>query len=103
MLFLDDGIKSDLAKSSTILQCVLAILDFECSKFHCQPEVIDVENNLAMVNLGGLNMIRAVHALSAVNRQFIRADGQPTCAHVDIEDSIVFCEALSLDKYSQLL
>lgn len=102
MLFLDDGVKSDLAKASTVLQCILAILDYEANKFHYQPEVIDVENNIALVNIDKMSYEQTLEVCRLVNLQFKRLDNAPTCAHVDIEDSIIFCEGLPLDQYSQL-
>lgn len=102
MKFVDDGVKDELAKSSTVLQCILAILDYECNKYYAQPEVIDVEQNSAVISIEKMHLDQLIQVCGLVNSQFKRRDKKPTCAHIDAEDSIIYCEAVMLDQYDQL-
>lgn len=103
MLFLDDSIKNDLSKSSTILQCIVALLDHESNKFYGQPEVIDVENNTAMINMDKMDTDQVLAICEKVNSHFSRADKKPSCYHLEIDDSIIICESVELNQYNQLI
>lgn len=103
MLFLDDTIKNDLSQSSTILQCMLALLDHEAGKFHKQPEVIDVENNIAMINMDKMHTDQILAVCEYVNSHFSRADKKPSCYHLQIDDTIVVCESVDLSQYNRLI
>lgn len=102
MKFIDESTKDDLAKSSTILQCILAILDYECNKFHFQPEVVGVQDNIAYVNLDPMTDIEIMQACIEVNKQFQRIDKKPTCHQQDHGKTFVFVEARPLDEYNRL-
>ena len=102
MKFIDEYTKDDLAKSSTILQCILAILDFECNKYHFQPEIIGVQDNIAYVNLDPMTDIEIMQVCIEVNKQFQRVDKKPTSYQQDHGKTFVFCEALPLSGYNRL-
>ena len=101
MKFIDEYTRDDLAKSSTILQCVLAMLDFECNKSHTQPEVIGVENNVAMVAVE-LDMEMLTEICMTVNKQFRRKDNKYTCKVSNEVDGFIECEVVGLDQYERL-
>lgn len=102
MKFIDEYTKDDLAKSSTILQCILAILDYECNKYHFQPEVVGVQDNIAYVNLDPMNEIEIMQACIEVNKQFKRLDNKYTCYQKEHGKTFVYCEALPLREYQLL-
>ncbi len=99
MIFIDERTVDDLAKSSTILQCILSILDYECNKFHFQPEVAWVNNNQALVSLDAMNEAEIMDACNKVNKQFQRLDKKPTCWQQEHGKTFVKCEALPLSQY----
>lgn len=101
MKFIDEHTRDDLAKSSTILQCVLAILDFECNKSHVQPELIGVEDNKAMVAVD-LEIEHLTEICQAVNKQFRRRDNKYTCVVSNEVDGFIECEAVPLSEYELL-
>lgn len=103
MKYLDETVKEDLAKSSTILQCILSILDFECNKFHIQPEVIWARANSAMVDLDGINEDEIIDICIKVNKQFARKDKRPSCYQEEHRELMVKCESVSLDEYVMLI
>ena len=102
MKCVDEHTREDLAKSSTILQCILAILDFECNKSHCQPEVVGVENDEALVCVDPLNFDQMIRVCEAVNKQFQRVDGKYTCQIENEVDGFILCHATPLKDYIQL-
>lgn len=102
MKFIDEHTRDDLAKSSTILQCILAILDYECNKFHFQPEIVGVQDNVALVNLDPMRDAQIMEACIKVNSQFQRKDKKFTCTHQEHGKTFVKCEALGLSDYIQL-
>ncbi len=102
MKFVDDAARNDLAKSSTILQCILAILDYECNLYHFQPEVLSVFNNIATVNLDPMKTEEIMDACMKVNKQFQRMDKEFTCAPLDFQGTFVRCKATHLRDYVQL-
>lgn len=102
MKFIDDYTKDDLAKSSTILQCILAILDYECNKYHFQPEVVGVQDNIAYVNLDPMTDVEIREACMEVNKQFQRVDKKFSCYQQEHGKTFVFCEALKLSEYNRL-
>lgn len=102
MKFIDDATRDDLAKSSTILQCILAILDFECHRYSCQPEVIGVEKDEAMVNVEALRFEEMIEVCNSVNKQFTRKDKASTCFITNDVDGFISCRAGLLDEYDQL-
>lgn len=103
MKFIDDYTKDDLAKSSTILQCILAILDYECNKFHFQPEVVGVQNNIAYINLDPMTDVEIMEACIQVNKQFQRLDKKSTCYQQEHGKTFVFVEARHLSDYNRLI
>mgnify|MGYP003330940583 CR=1 FL=1 len=103
MKFIDEATKDDLAKSSTILQCILASLDFECGKYMIQPEVIGVEGNEAMVNVDALEFEQMVEVCNKVNTQFKRKDTKFTCIITNEVDGFISCIASELKDYIQLI
>lgn len=102
MTFIDEATRNDLAKSSTLLQCILAILDFECHKYSCYPEVIGVEENEAMVNVEALRFEEMVEVCNSVNRQFQRKDKASTCYITNDVDGFITCKSAVLSAYCQL-
>lgn len=102
MKFIDEATKDDLAKSSTILQCILAILDYECNKYHFQPEVVGVQDNIAYVNLDPMTDAEIMEVCIQVNKQFQRIDKKPTCYQQEHGKTFVFVEALLLENYNRL-
>jgi hypothetical protein len=100
--FIDDFTKADLAKSSTILQCILSILDYECNLYHFQPEVVSVVNNVATVNLDPMKDEEIMDACLKVNRQFQRLDKSFTCVQLEHGQTFVKCTATKLGDYIQL-
>jgi hypothetical protein len=102
MKCIDDHTQDDLAKSSSTLQCILSILDYECARFHFQPEVIGVSDNVATVNLDPMDDAEIMHVCIKVNRQFQRLDKKPTCAQQDHGKTFVRCEAVALTEYIRL-
>lgn len=103
MKFIDEATKDDLAKSSTILQCILASLDFECNKFLCQPEIIGVEGEEAMVNVDSLEFEQMVEVCNRINSQFKRNDDKFTCIITNDVDGFISCIASPLKTYQQIL
>lgn len=102
MRFIDEASRDDLAKSSTILQCILSILDFECNKFHFQPEIVGVQDNIALVNLDPMSDAEIMEACKKVNSQFQRIDKKFTCVHQEHGKTFVKCEAGLLGDYHRL-
>ncbi len=102
MKFIDDYVRNDLAKSSTILQCILAILDYECNLYHFQPEVVSVINNVATVNLDPMRDQEIMDACMKVNKQFQRRDKAFTCSHLQHGETFIKCIASPLSDYIQL-
>jgi len=102
MKFIDEATRDDLAKSSTILQCVLAIVDFECNKSHVQPEVIGVEDNEAMISVDPLDFDQMLRVCESVNKQFQRIDNQYTCQIANEVDGFLSCFVTELKDYKQL-
>ncbi len=96
---MDETIKNDLSQSSTLLQCAIALLDHEASKLHKQPEVIDVEDNIAMINMNEMSVDQILWVCETVNSHFVRNDKKPTCYHLQIDDTIIVCEAVALSEY----
>jgi hypothetical protein len=101
--FIDDSTRDDLAKSSTILQCILASLDFECNKFHIQPEVIGVDSNEAMVSVDPMSFEQMIQVCNTVSGQFKRHDNAFTCKITNEVDGFVSCFATGLEDYKQLI
>lgn len=99
MKFIDEAARDDLAKSSTILQCILSILDFECHKYLNQPEVLTVYNNIATIDLDPMGDEEIMEACKVVNNQFKRKDGGFTCSQQEYGKGIVRCEARHLHEY----
>lgn len=102
MKFVNDHAMEDLAKSSTILQCIIAMLDFECNKFHYQPEVLTVINNVATIDLDPMNQEEIMEACMKVNKHFIRKDKRFTCVPMEHGQGFVKCEAGLLSDYDRL-
>lgn len=102
MKFIDDQARDELAKSSTILQCMIQMLDFECNKFHFQPELIGVEQDVAMINCDPMNYQEIIDACNKVNSQFKRKDGQLSCVLNEMNKTFVLCRASELEQYHQL-
>ena len=102
MKFIDDIAKDELAKSSTILQCILSILDFECNKDYVQLEVIGVSDNVALLDLDPLSNERIMDICMKANNQFQRRDGQFTCYQQTQDKTFVKCEAKPLSEYNRL-
>jgi len=100
--FIDDKAVDELAKSSTILQCMVHMLDFECNKFHFQPELIGAENNIAMVNCDPMTDKEIMDVCSKINSQFKRKDGRLSCVLKEMSKTFVVCEAGALSEYNQL-
>ena len=102
MIFVNDAAMSELAKSSTILQCIVHQLDFECSKFHIQAELIEVSNGVAFINCDPMTQAQIIGACMTVNNRFKRKDKKLSCKLQELTDSFVTCEAGLLSDYSQL-
>lgn len=102
MKCIDDQTTHELAQSSTILQCIISILEFECNKDHIQPEVIWVGDNEAMVDLDKMTNERIDDVCSKVNVQFVRRDKRLTCRQEDPNRPLVRCRALPLTEYIRL-
>ena len=102
MKFIDEATRDDLAKSSTLLQCVLSIVDFECSKSHFQAELIGVEDNEAMLNVDALPLERVIEICTTVNKQFMRKDGELTCLPTRDTEGFISCFATVPSDYVQL-
>ena len=103
MKFIDERTQDDLAKSSSILQCILSILDFESNKFHFQPEIAWVNNNSALISLDGMSQVEIMETCIKVNQQFQRIDKKPTCWQHEHGKTFVKCEALPLSDYTRLI
>lgn len=102
MKFIDEEAKDELAKSSTTLQCIVSILDYECSKFHCQLEIVGVADNVALIDLDPLGDEQIMEVCTKANNQFQRRDGQFTCYQKDYGKSFIKCEALHISEYIKL-
>lgn len=102
MKAIDDQTMDDLAKSSTILQCILSILEFECAKAHAQPQIISVMNNQAIVEVEDMTPVELESACMKVNAQFQRIDKRPTCKLEEYGKCLVRCEARPLVDYVRL-
>ncbi len=102
MVFIDDATRDDLAKSSTILQCILSMLEFECARDHVQLECIGVEKDVALVSADPLKLERMTEVCMQVNKHFKRRDKKPSCYVSKDDRSLIFCEALELKEYEQL-
>jgi hypothetical protein len=89
MKFIDEAAKDELAKSSTTLQCILSILDYECNRFHMQLEVIGVTDNVALIDLDPLGNEEIMAVCMKANQQFQRRDGQFTCYQKDYGKTFV--------------
>lgn len=103
MKTIDDATTDQLAKSSTILQCIISILDFECAKYYFQPEVIWVgDNNEALVDISEMVNEEIQAVCKAVNVQFQRIDKEPTCRQEEHDKTLIRCRALPLSNYTRL-
>lgn len=102
MKVIDDQTTDELAKSSTILQCILSILEFECAKAHAQPEVIWVGHGEALVEVDKMTSLELESACMSVNKQFQRIDKKPTCKLEEYGKTLVRCQAIDLNDYVRL-
>jgi hypothetical protein len=102
MKFIDDAAVDSLAKSSTILQCMVQLLDFECSKYHVQAELIDAENNTALINCDPMTPQQILEVCKKVSSQFKRKDGKFSCLPKENNEIFVVCEAGKLEDYCQV-
>lgn len=102
MRCIDDKTVDELAKSSTILQCIVSILEFECAKYHFQPEIVWVGNNEALVSVGEMIPEEITAICEKVNVQFQRRDGANTCRREEHKQTMIRCRALPLSEYIRL-
>ncbi len=102
MKFIDDKAVDELAKSSTILQCMVQMLDFECNKYHFQPELIGADKDVAMINCDPMTAAEIMAACQKVNSHFKRKDGKLSCVLEEMSKTFVTCKAGALEDYSQL-
>ena len=102
MKFIDDFARDDLAKSSTILQCILSIMDYECHRYDLQPEVIWVQDDGALISLDGMRDDEIMDICIKVNKQFQRKDKKHTCYQQEHRKTFVKCDAVKLDQYVML-
>lgn len=102
MKFIDDAAVENLAKSSTILQCMVQLLDFECSKYHIQAELIDAENGTALINCDPMKPEQILEVCKKVSSQFKRKDGKFSCLPKETNEIFVVCSAGKLEDYCQV-
>ncbi len=102
MKFVDDAAVDELAKSSTILQCMVHMLDFECAKFHVQAELIMAEDGKALINCDPMDQQQIMSACEKVNRSFVRKDKNLSCVLNEMNRTMVTCRAGKLEDYNQL-
>ena len=102
MKFIDEYAVADLAKASSTLQCILSILEFECTKYLIQVEVIWVNGQNVLVSLDGLTETEVQDVCLKVNKQFRRKDGKFTCWQKEHRKTYVECEALPISDYTML-
>jgi len=99
MKFISDQALDELAKSSTILQCIVNQLDFECSQYHAQPELISAEDEKAIIDCDPLTDDQLMMICERVNGRFIRKDKKFSCVLSEMNNSFVTCEAGILSDY----
>ena len=99
MIFVDEEARHELATSTTILQMMLAVLDFECNKHSVQPELIGCSNGIAIISVDPMGVSAIVGACELVNKQFKRKDGKYSCSIQDTSDRLVECFATKLEDY----
>lgn len=99
MRFVSDESLDELAKSSTILQCIVNQLDFECSQYHVQPEFIAAQSGKAIVCCDPLTPDQIMMICERVNKQYVRKDKRLTCVLNEINKTFVTCEAGILADY----
>lgn len=102
MKFIDDAAVNELAKSSTILQMIVNALDFECNKYHFQPEVIGAVDNVATINCDPMTAHEIMEVCGRINSQYKRKDGKLSCVLQDMSKTFVTCRAGQLSDYSQV-
>jgi hypothetical protein len=100
--FIDETSQHDLAQSSTILQCMVHMVDFECNKFHIQAELVGAENGTALIDCDPLTHDQIIDVCNKVNKHFVRKDGSFSCKPKENFKTFVVCEATGLEGYSQL-
>jgi len=100
--FIDDAAVENLAKSSTILQCMVQLLDFECSKYHVQAELIDAEAGVALINCDPMSADQIMEVCKKVSSQFKRKDGTFSCVPKENNEIFVVCKAAKLEEYCQV-
>jgi len=97
--FVSDQALDELAKSSTILQCMVNQLDFECNQYHVQPEFISAEDDQAIICCDPLTPDQIMMICERVNKQYIRIDKKLSCVLNEINNTIVYCKASKLSDY----
>ena len=100
MKFVSDEALDELAKSSTILQCMVNQLDFECNQYHVQPEFIGAEYGKAIICCDPLTPDQIMMICERVNKQYTRIDKKLSCVLNEMNKTIVTCEAGKLSDYN---
>lgn len=99
MLFVSDQARDELAKSTTILQMMIHMLDFECNKHGVQPELIGCRSGIAMISVDPMGVSAIIGACEKVNQHFKRTDGKFSCSIQDTDARLVECFATGLADY----
>lgn len=102
MLFLDDESRHMFHQSSTLLQIICQMLEFECAKHSAQVELIACESGLAIMGVQQITFDQLTDACQTVNKQFQRVDKTFTCKISERRMGIVECYASDLADYKEL-
>jgi hypothetical protein len=98
--FVSEESLDELAKSSTILQCIVNQLDFECNQYHVQPEFLAASDGKAVICCDPLTPDQIMMICERVNKQYVRKDKRLSCVLNEINKTIVTCEAGKLSDYN---
>jgi hypothetical protein len=97
--FVSDAALDELAKSSTILQCMVNQLDFECNQYHVQPEFLCADRDVATICCDPLTPDQIMMICERVNKQYTRIDQKLSCVLHEMNKTIVTCHAGKLSDY----
>ena len=91
MLYLDEETRLEFHKSSTLLQIICQMVDFECAKFTEQIEVIAIDDSTALLQALNMGEVQMREVCMTVNKQFKRRDREYTCRVGDSQLHYIKC------------
>jgi len=85
MKFTDEESREQFHSAPTLLQLVCQMFENEAFLFHVEPELIEVQGDVAVLGLPDLSEDVCNEIELKINQQFLRKDSELTCTLVDPE------------------